>query len=258
MVVEDVEHPPFRYRRHFGDPHWGRNPQVDLKELMSLPDDVRLPELDDTLRQRLDHPTGHDSDSDEGIESTMLLTARYGSPALLPDVLRVYLPDEGRWACAIQNAALRFWLRCDPSEGARGLARALQDRKDTGCYHTVLADVLQKDWHDEALPVTLAALDDASGEVWLCAAEVLDRHAATPEVAARIIATAERAGAEPLSVRESERSESVYRQNQLVRLLLKDGNWGLTREQLGRLRALPNNESDVRQQIDQKLAQSAG
>ena len=98
---------------------------------MSLPGDTVLPELDETLRRRLHDPAPHGRQSDDGFVATMLLTARYGSPALLPDVLRLDLA-QGRLGVSMQAATLRLWVRCDPAAGLQALRRALSWRDPMG------------------------------------------------------------------------------------------------------------------------------
>jgi len=80
--------------------------------------DRELPELDAVLRAKL-----HVKDPD--LFTVVPLIACYASTNRLADVLVVYRRAEGRWACDIQNAVLRYWIRCQPKEGVAALARAL-------------------------------------------------------------------------------------------------------------------------------------
>lgn len=244
-IIEDIRNPPFKLRGH------GGNISFDLEALCSLPKEMLLPELDATLRGRLGRKN---QSQDQGIEATMMLVSRYASPALLPDVLRVYQPLRGRWACAIQADALRYILRCDPAAGVEELRQALEARSQTGCYHSVISDVLRRAWYPEALPLLLAALDDSNEEVWLSAVEMIALHAASPEAAAKLVATAERLGALPLPPKPSDQNTTLYRQDRLVKYLTEGASWKLTREQLTRLKALPNNRQDTRAALDRLLA----
>jgi len=104
----------------------------------------------------------------------MLLSVTVGTPELLPGVISVYLPKEGRWACDIQATVLRFWLRHDPPAALEALKRALASRERTRCYTDVLSQVLHKEWNDAALPDVTAALSDPDPEVTVSAIKVLE------------------------------------------------------------------------------------
>ena len=162
LIVEDLQ----RATPMYVDPRQGR---YGLEPLTGLPD-RELPEVDESLRAKLTatHPD---------LFTVMPLVARYATTNLLPDVLKVYRGAEGRWACDIQNAALRYWIRCDPVEGVRALGRALQSRKETGCYRNTLAEVLLDQWTTNALPLLRASLGDADPGVAEAARQVLERHA---------------------------------------------------------------------------------
>jgi hypothetical protein len=159
----------------------------------------------------------------------MPLIARYASTNLLADVLAVYKRAEGRWACDIQNSALRYWIRCDPKEGVQALATALKARQQTGCYHSTLSEVLLDHWVGEALPVVLAALQDEDTEVMGSAVRVLERNASEeviPQVIAAIQRTSRMAGGE---------RQRAWRADSMAMILLESKRWKLTRSQLEQL-----------------------
>lgn len=139
------------------------------KALLSLPA-APIPELEPYFRKALADPKGQ-------IEPLILLIDRYGTPSLLPEVLGMYTPKEGRWACSIQAAFLRYWIRCDAPDGVEALSRALNAREHTRCYRNVLGSVLLEGWDEAALPVVANALQDGDIEVLVSAVKVLERNA---------------------------------------------------------------------------------
>lgn len=206
---------------------------MDLFALTALPD-KEIPELDPLLRQKL--RDAEDDTSSDILESTLVLTERYGTKALLPDVKKIYLRHEGHWACTLQSEMLRYWIRCDRAEGLAMLARALTKNAapDTGCYHSTLADVLQNAWVDEALPVVMEATTHQDLQVVRSAARVLDAHAG-PEAIDPLITAIERVSARPLPNNPSNRDEQLYVPRELTQYLLHNKRWTLTRPQIERL-----------------------
>ncbi|NQU11714.1 hypothetical protein HQ590_13045 [bacterium] len=214
LIIEDLS----REKPLYLDHHQGR---YDLKPLEALPDSV-LPELDEVLRGKLRAKDGD-------LPTVLPLIARYATTNLLPDVVSVYREHEGRWACEIQNSALRYWIRCDPPQGVEALARALKSRAETGCYRTTLADVLLNNWAEEALPAVLGALEDDNAEVVESAVRVLERNAPS-EVIPKVLAAIGR-----LPRMQLDDEDQGWRAEQLADLLLSSKRWRLTLEQLGQL-----------------------
>jgi len=70
---------------------------------------VPMPELDSALRERLAAPNPY-------LVPLMGVIDRYGSPNLVPDVLRVYTPEEGRRDSTVRDALIRYLQRSDPSK----------------------------------------------------------------------------------------------------------------------------------------------
>jgi len=210
LIVEDL----LREHSQYINPAEGR---YALDPLMALPD-RELPELDETLRRKL---LAKDSD----LFTVMPLIARYATTNLLTDVLMVYRRAEGRWACDIQDAALRYLVRCQPQEGIASLARVLKARIMTGCYHGTLSGVLMENWHDAALPVVVEALQDDDPEVVESAVKVLERHAGT-EVIPQVIDALDR-----LSATTSDGIDQAWRAQTLASMLRRSDRWCLTAEQ---------------------------
>ena len=138
--------------------------------LLSLPR-APIPELEPFFRQQL--TSRHPRD----LDLLMASLERYGTPTLLPDLIKFYTPDASSWSCAPQSDALRFWISNDPKSGLEALKRALASRKNTRCYSMILSDVLVPEWTDDALPLVTKALDDPDPEVVASAVQVLREHA---------------------------------------------------------------------------------
>ncbi len=136
--------------------------------LDALPDKP-IPELTTTFREKL---AGKDTD----FSLLLPLIDRYGTPDLLPDVLRFYKPNAGNWECAVENACLRFWIRCDPKAGLAALRYSLNSRKETRCYTTMLEEVFNDRWIDQAQPLVVKNLDDPDPDFVLSAIKTLQIH----------------------------------------------------------------------------------
>ncbi len=182
LIIEDLA----REKPLYLDPGQGR---YAIEPLKALPD-RELPELDAVLRAKL-----HAKDLD--LFTVVPLIARYASTNLLADVLVVYRRAESRWACDIQNAALRYWIRCQPKERVAALARALKSRAETGCYGNTLSEVLMDTWSEEALTLVVEALQDESPEVGQAAFQVLERHAPSGVIPEVIVAIKRLASVRP-------------------------------------------------------------
>jgi hypothetical protein len=215
IIVEDIER---------------ETPRYDVHALCALPDST-LPQFDPVFLKRLQgqHPD---------LSKLMPLISRYASPTLLPDVIAVYQPSEGNWACDIQAAVLKYWIRCAPRDGVEALTRAMKSREGTGCYHGELSKVLLDGWVNAARSTAIAALQDEDPEVIESAARVLERNA-DPSTLPYVIGAINHL-AEPAS-KEQER-ERHWRADSLVRLLLDSKRWKLTREQIEQLAAATSND----------------
>jgi hypothetical protein len=132
-------------------------PTLSTKILTSLPD-RELPEMEQLLLSNL---KGGGGDS----EKTSLLIERYATARILPEVIRYYEKSEGRWACALQEALLGYWIKWDPTNGLQALARAAGFRKETGCFKSVLERVLSVHYSTEAEQLALPFLKDSHLDV---------------------------------------------------------------------------------------------
>ena len=234
LIIEDISREKPRY---VGLSHW-------LKPLTELPD-RQLPELDHVLHSKL---IGKDPD----LFIVIQLIDRYATTNLLADVVAIYSTKEGRWACDIQNSALRYWIRSDPEEGVKALGRALQLREKTGCYRNTLSDVLLEQWTTNALPLVHASLEDNEPEVVVAAVKVLEKHADSNEVTT-VLDTIGRISR--MKVGELEKERQV---DSLAHILLDSKRWSLTYEQLERLDMLVQNawaKDRIRQRLREKRQQ---
>lgn len=245
-IVDDIQHPPFQLRTN------DSNVGYALAALCSLPKGTLLPELDATFHARLHPALGQHLARDEEFDVTMRLVERYGTPALLPGVLRAY---RGSWCGPHHADALRYILRCDGEIGRALLRKALAVRPPNGSQ-TLLTDVLRYSWQPEALPVVLEALDSPDEEIWSSAVEVIAAHAAGGELAEKMIATAERLNTKSLPAGPYGERITASRQNRLVEALAQNDAWQLTRDQLLRLKVLPSNREYTRTMLDNRLAKA--
>ena len=214
LIIEDL----LREKSRYVDGTQGR---YAIEPLLALPD-RELPELDDAFRSKL-------LAKDPDLFHIMPLISRYATTNLLAEVLVVYRRAEGRWACDIQDAALRYWIRCQPTEGVAALARVLESRVATGCYRGTLAGVLMNSWNDAALPVVIEALEDDEPDVVDSAVRVLEQHAGTEVIPQVIVAIKRLAGATFKGV------DQTGRANYLASNLQHSKRWCLIPEQLQQL-----------------------
>jgi hypothetical protein len=62
------------------------------------------------------------------------LVDRYADGSALGVAQAAFEEHVGKWACALQSAMLRYFLRVAPAYGAQEVSASLSARKDTGCY----------------------------------------------------------------------------------------------------------------------------
>jgi len=146
-------------------------PRATLNSLTLLPDQP-IPELDDSLATRLEESISDLYDA----ELAAALVARYGSAAIYDRVRKVYGDKGGRWACDLQASMLAYFVRHNPKKGGQLVKQALDARKHTGCYRTVLSNVGRIHMTAELERIAIERLDDKSLEVAGDAVRLLRKH----------------------------------------------------------------------------------
>ena len=103
------------------------NPKGDIGiNVLGLLPERELPQVEHPLIAKLKI-----GDADE-IDFQLL--ERYGSERVLPEIKAIYEAHRGEWACAPQDAMVRYFLRVRPDYGVAQVRDALGQRKITGCY----------------------------------------------------------------------------------------------------------------------------
>lgn len=144
--------------------------------LQALPD-TELPELDDVLLANLKNPNG------DGFKITPLIE-RYATKNILPQVIAYYQSSniEGFcWACAPQTAMLRYWLKHDRPAALEAIEKAVNFRKSTGCFKTVLGETLHDSFDADAENLAHKFVNDPDPEVAADARKLLAEHTLTPD-----------------------------------------------------------------------------
>lgn len=137
--------------------------------LLALPD-ATLPELEPVWTKHLGDRAF------ANFEKIALLVERYATPAMLPTILKLYRSSTG-WACSLQRAFLGYLLKHDQALGIAEVEKALgrRGKGHTGCYRSVLRDVLPRVWSPAAEALALRHLEDEDIEVVRSAAHALIR-----------------------------------------------------------------------------------
>ncbi len=220
LIIEDLQRRPPRYLIPKATSRIANAP------LLTLP--VKpITELETYFREQLK------AESPDDLSLLMAAIARYGGPGLLPDVINFYTPKEGRWACAIQEDALIFWLRQDPPAGLAAIKRALAAREKTRCYQRLLSGIFLGEWDAAALPIVTAALDDPDPRVVVSAIEVLEAHADSTYVEPSIVAL-QRISASATKQNPPERNPA----RGPAQKLLEGNRWKLNAEQRQQLKEI--------------------
>jgi hypothetical protein len=141
-------------------------PLLSLTALCALPDQ-ELPDLDGVFLEHLNPPAD--------VFKIAPLIERYGSARIQAQVIAFYLAKEGKWACTIQAALLRYWLKHDRAAGLLAIGRAMNLRQDTGCYATLLGDTFGNFFTPDAEAITLPFIDDPERRVATDALTLLAR-----------------------------------------------------------------------------------
>ena len=84
-------------------------------------------------------------------------------------------PEEG-WDCLIQTAILRYLLKYDRPAGLRAIEKAVNFRKTTGCYKTVLGETLYDSFDADTEKLVRKFANDSDPEVAADARKLLVQH----------------------------------------------------------------------------------
>lgn len=142
-------------------------PVLSLHVLLALPDKV-IPEWDGIF-------LGHLNSESDGFKIAPAIE-RYGSDRIRPQLIAFYLEHEGRWACSIQTALLRYWLKHDRAAALQAIERAATLREDTGCFRDVLVETLHDQLDASAEVLVLKFAGDKDREVATGALSLLARY----------------------------------------------------------------------------------
>ena len=210
-------------------------PLLAEKALTSLPDEI-LREMDDVFLTNL---------SRDGSDLFKLapLIERYGSPAILPQVVRFYKRSEGAWARSIQESLLGYWIKHDREEGLAAVSRAAGLREHTRCYTSVLENVLGVYYGPDAEKIALSFLKDKDLDVVVNVVRLLRRKGtanAIDPLLARLSATDP--DIDKPSSGGSFSQKSVY--SEIVSCLLNRSHWEFDESQKLKLKKLLRSDSD--------------
>ena len=148
------------------------NPLFSLCVLQALPD-KELPELDDVLLVNLNN---RDADTDK----IPCLIERYATARIMPQVITFYGNEEG-WMCSLQTALLRYWLKHDRPAALQAIEKAVNFRKSTGCFKTVLGESLHDSFDADAEKLARKFINDSDPEVAADAKNLLAQHGSKPQ-----------------------------------------------------------------------------
>ncbi len=235
-----------------------RTPLRVRPQLLGILPDETLPEFDEILSDKL---AQRDSKSEfEVVADYSALIARYATSASLPIVKRAVVNKVGTMACAIQAAAIAYFLRVDPDYGAEVLEQALAARKDTGCYKFEFDEVTRLYSSSKLDEIAAAHLDDADTTVAVQAADALGQHGSAA-AEQRLMDRLERwhtqwSGNEkeiqPLIENGEVAGEPAQFERALVRALVHARAWVADLEKMNRIRQLCLTPSG-RREVDEAI-----
>ena len=158
-------------------PYQGR--ELILHEIANPKDDIGinvLGLLPERELQQVEQPLIAKLKIGNGDEIDFQLLERYGSERALPEIKAIYEAHRGEWACAPQDAMLRYFLRVRPDYGVAQVSDALGQRKVTGCYKFQLTALNEDIRRPKLEQIAIVALNDPSPEVARNAAEALGKY----------------------------------------------------------------------------------
>ena len=147
------------------------HPRFDARVLGILPDET-LPEVDFALAENF--TASEDLDEASRLAS---LIARYGTAAILPQIVEKLDPKIGKCACAIQNPTLAYLLRVDPAIARPRIAHAIAARGDgfSACNQALFQTVSEIHYDPVLEEIAIQSLDDPDLQVVGTAATMLGR-----------------------------------------------------------------------------------
>jgi len=145
------------------------NPKGDIGiNVLGLLPERELPQVEQPLIAKLRIGNGDEID--------FQLLQRYASERALPEIKAIYEAHRGEWACAPQDAMLRYFLQVRPDYGVAQVSDALGQRKVTGCYKFQLTALNEDIRRPKLEQIAIGALNDPSSEVARNAAEALEKY----------------------------------------------------------------------------------
>jgi len=148
LILDEIRRPDLRVR---------------ISVLGVLPD-KELPQLEDTIVETAIGRTD---------ETSAALVSRYVSAAALPRLRSAFENQIGRMPCREQASILSYFLRADQNFGLEMVRKALDSRKHTHCYPSVLTDAAGETITPEFEAVALRYLNDQDPELAFSAVRVL-------------------------------------------------------------------------------------
>lgn len=231
-----------------------RDKRFRLDVLKRLPDQI-LPELDEPLAERLEKAERSGGGDDTYLISE--LVNRYATKAIADRVKKVYEPHAGLWACSIQTALLAYLLRVDPDYGVSAIDQALDMRKETGCFRSLLVELSNRTKDPKLEKLAERRLNDSEPEVVVSAAAVLQqRGSAKTEEALweRLRQWHEQWSGREEELRREPRSDSLLKPQQqieqsLLSAIMEGTAWVTPPDKLQKLWQLCVSESGCQQVV---------
>jgi hypothetical protein len=220
LILEDMRRP---------------RPLLAAHALLSLPDES-LPELDDIF-------VTHLAERDADYEKLPALIERYATKRVLAEVIALYEKSEGRWACVYAEHLLGYWVKHDPETGLAAVRKAAMLREHTGCFRTVLRNVLSRYYSPAAETLALSFLGDTDNDVVRDVVQLLD-DLGSPAIVDPLLAhlAGMNTTDEAVSPKSMVSRSSIRRE--IMSCLLKKRKWQLTEAQQKTLYGLLVNDAE--------------
>lgn len=129
-------------------------PRFGVNVLGILPD----PTLPDVDAQLADHLAATD-DYQASIRLAELI-ARYGTPAILPRILKELHAHHAKWPCEAENLILAYVLRVDPNAARPLIERALAAQAKKSCNPNLFEQIARIHYDPVLEQIAIRALDD--------------------------------------------------------------------------------------------------